>query len=49
MIILEENYGFAEGYNRAMAQISHPYSVLLNSDVEVTKDWVLPLVKQLER
>ena len=48
LIILEENYGFAEGYNRALEQISHPYSILLNSDVEVTKNWVLPLIKQLE-
>ena len=48
LIILEENYGFAEGYNRALTQIPHLYSILLNSDVEVTKDWTLPLIKQLE-
>jgi len=48
LIILEDNFGFAEGYNRALELISHPYSILLNSDVEVTKDWVQPLIQQLE-
>lgn len=44
VICLEENYGFAEGYNRALAQIQAEYVVLLNSDVEVTPDWLQPLV-----
>jgi len=48
LIILDKNYGFAEGYNKALEHINHPYSILLNSDVEVTKNWVLPLIKQLE-
>ena len=30
------NYGFAEGYNRALEQVDAEYVVLLNSDVEVT-------------
>ena len=49
IIELDDNYGFAEGYNRAIEQVSHPYTILLNSDVEVTKDWVLPLIHQLEQ
>ena len=36
-IVLDRNYGFAEGYNRALSQIDSPYTVLLNSDVEVTE------------
>ncbi len=32
---LGENFGFAEGYNRAVAALDYPYVVLLNSDVEV--------------
>ena len=48
LLILDQNYGFAEGYNRALEWVSHPYSILLNSDVEVSKDWVLPLIKQLD-
>ncbi len=49
IIDLKKNYGFAEGYNRALDQISHPYTVLLNSDVEVAPYWLEPLVEQLEQ
>lgn len=41
---LEENYGFAEGYNRALRQVEATYAVLLNSDVEVAEHWLEPLV-----
>ncbi|HYX08600.1 MAG TPA: glycosyltransferase family 2 protein [Bacteroidales bacterium] len=40
IIRLEKNYGFAEGYNRALQQIEARYYVLLNSDVEVTPNWL---------
>ena len=40
LILLDRNYGFAEGYNRALAQIDADYYVLLNDDVEVTPGWV---------
>ncbi len=40
VIRLDRNYGFAEGYNRALERIAHPYCVLLNSDVEVTPHWL---------
>ena len=43
-IILDENYGFAGGYNKAFEQIEADYFVLLNSDVEVTAHWLEPLV-----
>ncbi|MBR1804158.1 MAG: glycosyltransferase, partial [Muribaculaceae bacterium] len=33
VIALDKNYGFDEGYNRAIAQVEHPQVVLLNSDV----------------
>jgi len=39
-IIFDENYGFAEGYNRALSHLNHEYVVLLNSDVEVTDRWL---------
>ncbi|MBM6991901.1 MAG: glycosyltransferase family 2 protein [Prevotella sp.] len=42
-IQLDKNYGFAEGYNRALRQIDAEYYVLLNSDVEVTEHWLEPL------
>lgn len=40
VIELGQNYGFAEGYNRAIAQVDSDYVVLLNSDVEVTPHWI---------
>lgn len=40
VIALEQNYGFAEGYNRAIEQVESEYVVLLNSDVEVTHGWL---------
>ena len=40
IIELGENYGFAEGYNRAIEQVESKYVVLLNSDVEVTPNWL---------
>lgn len=48
-IVLEQNYGFADGYNRALNQIESEYFVLLNSDVEVTQDWLLPIIDFLDR
>jgi GT2 family glycosyltransferase len=47
-IELGENYGFAEGYNRALDQIDAPYFVLLNSDVEVTGNYRRPLFRSAE-
>lgn len=47
-IILDKNYGFAGGYNRALNQIEAKYFVLLNSDIEVTPDWLNPLIQLLD-
>lgn len=43
-IALDRNYGFAEGYNRALAELGHELVVLLNSDVEPAEGWLAPLV-----
>ena len=48
LIQLPENYGFAEGYNQALRQIEADYYVLLNSDVEVTPDWIRPIIDIME-
>lgn len=45
---LKENFGFALGYNKALDQINATYYVLLNSDVEVTKDWLKPLIAYMD-
>ena len=47
-IKLDRNYGFAEGYNRALAEIKSDYYVLLNSDVEVTHHWLTPLIEYMD-
>lgn len=48
IIQLSENYGFAGGYNRALKQIDSEYYLLLNSDVEVTPNWLQPLIKEMD-
>ena len=47
-IVLDKNYGFAEGYNKAIEQVDSDYVVLLNSDVETPEGWLEPLVAYLE-
>ena len=47
-ILLDQNYGFAEGYNRALKQIEAEYYLLLNSDVEVAPGWLNPMLWFLE-
>lgn len=42
------NQGFAEGYNTALKHVSAEYYVLLNSDVEVTPNWIKPIVDLME-
>lgn len=48
IIRLDRNWGFAEGYNLSLKQISSQYYLLLNSDVEVTEHWLDPLVALME-
>ena len=48
-VLLDKNYGFAGGYNKALAQIEAEYFVLLNSDVEVTENWLSPMLQYLEQ
>ena len=47
-IVLDTNYGFAEGYNKSIGQVESEYVVLLNSDVEVTEGWLKPLLDYME-
>ena len=44
----DKNYGFAEGYNKAIEKTRYPFTILLNSDVEVTPGWWQPLLDFLE-
>lgn len=45
---LDQNYGYAGGYNKALKQIDAEYVVLLNNDVEVGKGWLEPMVKYMD-
>ncbi len=47
-IRLEKNWGFAEGYNKALKNIDAEYYLLLNSDVEVTEGWLEPMLSFME-
>lgn len=49
IIKLNKNYGYAGGYNRAIEQIHEKYSILLNSDVEVTENWLKPIIDYMEK
>ena len=44
----DKNYGFAEGYNRAIEETKYPYTIMLNSDVEVTEGWWQPILSFLK-
>ena len=48
LIQLDRNYGFADGYNKALEQVDAEYFLLLNSDVEVTEGWLEPLLSFME-
>jgi len=50
-IVLDKNYGFAEGYNRALAQLKdeYEYLLLLNSDIEIRqKNWDEVLINYMD-
>lgn len=40
----KENGGFAKGYNEALQHIQADYYILLNSDIEVTENWIQPVI-----
>jgi GT2 family glycosyltransferase len=48
VLVLDKNYGFCGGYNRALKQIEAEFYVLLNSDIEVTEGWIDPIISLLE-
>ncbi len=49
LIRFTENYGFAAGYNRAIASMNSEFVVLLNSDVMVTADWLKPVITYMQQ
>ncbi len=53
LILIEnsKNYGFAGGYNEALTKLEghYDYYILLNSDIEVTENWIGPLIKEMKK
>jgi len=51
-VLMDQNYGFTGGYNRAIAEISQKYSpeyiVLINTDIEVPQNWLKPLTDSMD-
>ena len=48
LIILDKNYGFADGNNKALQQAESEYVVLLNSDVETTPGWLQTVISFMD-
>jgi GT2 family glycosyltransferase len=44
----EGNFGFAMGYNVALHNVEEPYYALVNSDIEVTENWLSPILSIFE-
>jgi riboflavin kinase/FMN adenylyltransferase len=49
LIKLDKNYGYAEGYNRALANLDYDYYALVNTDVELTPHWLSRIITEMER
>ncbi len=49
IVKLDDNYGFVGGYNRGLKEIPADYFVLLNSDVEVSKDWIEVVIGEMKK
>ena len=47
-IVLDKNWGFADGSNKALRKIDAEYYLLLNSDIEVTHHWLTPLIEFMD-
>ena len=42
------NFGFAKGYNEALQLVEEPFYALVNSDIEVTENWLVPIIEMFE-
>ena len=48
-IVLDRNHGFAQGYHLALEQVDAEFYLLLNNDVQVGADWLLPLLEYMDK
>lgn len=49
IVPLSKNYGFAEGYNKGLKNIDTEYTVIINSDVLVTENWLDPILDKMDK
>lgn len=49
IIINNDNYGFAKGYNEALKNVEEDIYALINSDIEVTENWFTPVIELFEQ
>ena len=47
-VVLDQNYGFADGYHRGLKEVEAEYYLLLNSDVEVREGWLQPMLTYMD-
>lgn len=48
LLLIKENKGYSGGYNEALRRVDAKYYVLLNSDVEVSENWLAPIIQHME-
>lgn len=48
IVVNDGNYGYAGGYNKALPHVKADYYVLLNNDIEVTPNWIEPIIEVME-
>jgi len=48
-IQLSDNFGYAKGYNEALKQVNEEYICLLNTDIEVTENWLQPVLDLFQK
>ena len=46
LILNNDNFGYAKGYNEGLKKVKEEVYCLLNNDVEVTKDWLNPIIEE---
>ena len=49
LVCLDKNYGFTGGYNKGLQKIDAEYYIILNSDIEVTPNWIFPIINEFEK
>lgn len=48
IVVNNDNYGFAKGYNEALKHIDADVYALVNSDIEVTENWLVPIIEKFK-